>query len=73
MVGVGEVRMEVTVIALAARMTRWAVGGRQSHPFVSLSALRWAAILGRSASAVCNRVATSVRMPVKPRWSCEAG
>ena len=30
MVGGGKVGMEFPVIALAARMTRWAVGGRQS-------------------------------------------
>ena len=54
-------------------MTRWAVGGRRSQPFVSFSALRWAVMTGRSASAVCNRVATSVRTPVRPRWSCGVG
>ena len=26
--------MEVPVVALATRMTRWAVGGRRSHTFV---------------------------------------
>ena len=35
MVGGGEVGMEVPVVALAARMTCWAVGGRRYHPFVS--------------------------------------
>ena len=73
MVGGGEVGMEVPVVALAARMTRWAVDGRRSHPFVSLSISRWAATAGRSASAVCSRVATSVRTSVRPRWSCGAG
>ena len=34
MVGGGKVGMEVPVVALAAKMTRWAVGGRRSHPFV---------------------------------------
>ena len=37
MVGGGEVGMEVPVVALAARMTCWAVGGRLSHLLVSLS------------------------------------
>ena len=73
MVGGGEVGMEVPVMALAARMTRWAVGGRRSHPFVSFSASHWAATMGRSALTVCIRVATSVRTPVRPRWSCGDG
>ena len=73
MVGGGEVGMEDPVVALSARMTRWAVGGRRSHPFVSFSVSCWAATTGRSASAVCNRVAMSVRTPVRPRWSCGAG
>ena len=30
----------VVLVALAARMTRWAVGGRRSHPLVSLSILQ---------------------------------
>ena len=47
MVGGGEVGMEVPVVALAARMTRWAVGGRRSHPFVFLSISRWAATTGQ--------------------------
>ena len=72
MVGGGEVVMEVPVVALATRMTRWAVGGRRSHSFVSFSASRWAATTGRSASAECRRVATLVRMSVRPRWSCGA-
>ena len=70
MVGGVEVEMEVPVVALAARMTRWDVCGRRSHPFVYFSASRWAGTTGRSASAVCSRVATSVRMPVRPRWYC---
>ena len=40
MVGGGEVGMEVPVVVLAARMTRWAVGGRRYHPFVSFSISR---------------------------------
>ena len=59
-------------MALAARMTRWDVSGRRSHPFVSFSASRWAAMTGRSDSAVCRQVATSVRTPVIPRWYCGA-
>ena len=73
MVGGVEVGMEVPVVELAARMARLAVGGRRSHPFVSFSALRRVETTGRSASAVCNRVATSVRTPVIPRWYCGAG
>ena len=73
MVGGGEVRMEVPVVAIAARMTFWAVGGRRSHSFVSLSASHWVATTGRSALAVCSQVARLVRTPVRPRWSCGAG
>ena len=73
MVGGGKVGIEVPVVALAARMTWWAVGGRRSNPFVSFSALCWAATLGRSTSAVCNRVIMSVRTPVRPMWSCGTG
>ena len=73
MVGGGEVGMEVPVVALAARMMRWAVGGRRSHPFVSFSFSRWVAMTGRSDFAVCNWIAMLVRTPVRPRWSCEAG
>ena len=49
--GGSKVGMEVLVVAFAARMTRWAVGGRRSHPLVSFSAFRWVATTGRSASA----------------------
>ena len=62
MVGGSEVGMEVLVVALAARMTLWAVSGRRSHPFVSFSASRWAVTTRRGASVVCSRV-----------WSCGAG
>ena len=65
--------MEVPVVALAARITRWAVGWRRSHPFVSISISRWAETTGRSASDICSWVATSVRTSVRPRWSCGAG
>ena len=67
MVGGGEIGMEVPVVALAARMTRWAVGGRQSHPFVSFFASCLAEATGESALAVISRVAKLVRMPVIPR------
>ena len=73
MVGVGKVGTEVLVVALAAWMMRLAVGERRYHPFVSFYASRWAATTGRRALAVCNRVATSVRTPVRPRWYCGAG
>ena len=65
--------MKVPVVALAARMMRWAVGRRPSHPFVSFSALHWESTTGRSASDVCSRVATLIRTPVRPRWYCGAG
>ena len=71
--GGGEVGTEVPEVVSAARMTRWAVGGRRSYSLVSFSALLWAAATGRSASAVCNQVTTSVRKPVRPMWSCGAG
>ena len=61
--------MEIPVVALAPRMTRWDVRGMRSHPFVSFSASRWAATTGRSTSAVCNWF----RTPVRTRWSCGAG
>ena len=67
MVGGGEVGMEVLVVALATRMARLAVGGRRSHPFVSFSALHWAATTRGSALAVCTRFSTLVRAPVRPR------
>ena len=69
----GKVGMEVPLVVLVARMTRWAVGGRQSNPLVSFSASRWAATTGQRAPAVCNLVATLVRTPVRPMWSCGAG
>ena len=61
------------MVVLVARMTRWDVGGRRSHPFVYFSASRWAATTGRSASVVYKRVATSFRTPLIPRWSSGAG
>ena len=64
--------MEVPVVALATRMTRFAVGGRRSHPFVSFYASLWAAATRHSASMVCNLVATLVRTPVIPMWYCGA-
>ena len=50
-------------------MTRLAVGRRRSHPFDSFYISRWAATTGQSASAVCSRAATLVRMSVRPRCS----
>ena len=73
MVGGGEVEMEVPVVALAARMKLWAVGGRQSHPFVSFSAPLWEATTGRSTSAVCNWVTMLVITTMRPMWSCGSG
>ena len=57
MVGGSDFGMGVPVLALATRMTRWVVGGRRSHPLVSLSVSCWAEKTGRRASAVCSRVA----------------
>ena len=71
--GYDEVGMEVPLVALAARITRWAVGGRRSHTLVYFYALRWAAMTGWSASTVRKLVATSVRTPVRPMWSCGSG
>ena len=65
--------MEVPVLALAIRMTRCVIGGRRSHPLVSFFALRGVGTMGRSASAVCNLVATSVRTPVRRMCSCGVG
>ena len=69
-----KVGMEVLLVALAARMTHWAVGERRSHSLVSFYASLWAAAAaGRITSAVCNLVATSVKTPVRPGWSCGTG
>ena len=38
-----------------------------------LSTSNWAAATGRSASTVCNLVATSAKTPMGPMWSCGAG
>ena len=65
--------MEVPLVALAARMTPWDVGGRRSHSLVSFYALRCAATIGQSASAVCNLVSTSFKMSVRPVWYCNTG
>ena len=51
MVDVGKVGIEVLLVALTARMTRWAIGGRWSHPFVSFSALIREEMMERSGSA----------------------
>ena len=71
--GGGKVRIEVSLVALAARMTRWAVSGRQSNSLVFVSASRWAATTGRSTSMVFNLVATSLETPMIPMWYCGAG
>ena len=62
--------MEVLLVALATRITHWAVGGRRYHPLVSFYTLRCAATAGRSASAVCNLVAMYLKTPVRPVWYC---
>ena len=51
MVSCGEVGMDVPLEALNARMTNCAVGGKQSQPFVSLSALLCSTMMGRRALA----------------------
>ena len=73
MVGGGEVAMEVPLVELSARMMRWAVGGRQSHPLVSFPASRWGATIVRSASTVFSLVAMLVKTPVRSMWYCGAG
>ena len=65
-VGGGEVRMEVPLVVLVTRMTRWAVSGRRSHPLVSFYDSLWAAATGQSAPTVCNLFATSAKTPVIP-------
>ena len=70
--GGGKVGMEVPLVAIIAGMTCWAVGGRQSHPLVSFPTLLCAATTEWSASAVCNLVATSLKTPARPVWSCGA-
>ena len=72
-VGGGEVKMEVPLVALASRMTRWDICGRRSHPLVSFSASLWAATTGQSASTVCNLITTLVKIPVRTMWYCGAG
>ena len=62
----GDDGMTMPYDALAARMTRWAVGGRQSHPLISLSASHCAVMTGRKDSAFWSRVATSLRTPMSP-------
>ena len=73
MVGGGKVGMEVLLVALSARIMRWAVGGRWSHPLVYFSASRWAATTAQSASAVCSLVSTLANMPVRPIRPCGDG
>ena len=68
----GEVGIEVPLVALAYMMTRWAVGGIWSHLFVSFSTFLCAATMGQSGSEFCNFVATSLKNPVIPVWSCGA-
>ena len=72
MVNGGEVRIDVLLVALASRMTFWAVGGIQSHPFVSFSASLCVATTGHSASKFYNLVAASFKAPVRPVWYCGA-
>ena len=59
-------------MVLTTRINIWAIGGKRSHPFVSFSASRCAATTGRSASEFCKLVATSLKTPVRPVWSCGA-
>ena len=68
--GGGDDRMVRPLIKLAAKITCWNVGGRRSQPCVYLYASRCAATKGRSASAFCKRVATSLRNPVSLEWYC---
>ena len=67
-----EVGIKVLLVALAARMTRWTVGGRRSYPFVSFSASLCEATEGWSAYIFFNFVVMSLKTPVRPVWSCGA-
>ena len=68
----GEVRIEVLLVALAARMTRWAVGGRRSHTFVFFFTLCCARTTWWSASKFSNIVAMTLKTAARPMWSCGA-
>ena len=68
----GKLGIEVLLVALAARMNRWAVGGRRYHLFVFFSASRSAATTGQSASEFRNLVVALLNTPVRPVWSCGA-
>ena len=72
MVDGGEAVIEVPLVALAARMTRWAVGGRRFHPFVYFSASHCVARTGWSASAFFSLVVKSLKTHVRPVWFCGA-
>ena len=56
--------------ALTARMTHFAVGGRRSHPRVSISALHCAVTKGQRSSTFLINVAMLLSNPVSPEWSC---
>ena len=64
-----EVGIEVLLVALSARMTHWAIGGRRSHPFVSFSASRCAATTEQSTYSFFNLIATLIKTPVISVWS----
>ena len=68
--GGGKSVIKVLLVALAARMTCWAVGGRRSHPLVSFPALPCTATAGWSASLVYNLVAKSLKILMIPVWFC---
>ena len=72
MVSGREIGMDVLLVALAARMTRFAVGKRQPEPFISFSSSRCALTMGQRDLSYRSRVATSLRTPVSSLISCGA-
>ena len=72
MVDGGEAVIEVPLVALAARMTQWIVGGRRSHPFVSFSASRCAETKGWGTSEFFNLVVILLKTTVRPVCYCWA-
>ena len=70
--GDGKVGMDVPLEEIAARMNSWSIGGRQYQTLISLSASQCATTIGWRALACLSCVATSLRNPVSPVWSCSA-
>ena len=66
MVDGGRVGIEVLLVALATRITFWAVGGRRYHPFISFTASCCASTTGQSASKFSTLSQNSSRLPWDP-------